>query len=364
MPAALPELPRGRAPLAAPIEPLAPRGLRSSPGTDDGAAGAGASARDRGTSAARSRGARTLQPGEGTGGGREDIEGSQAGPRGLGGHACPPRVSLTPRRPWAARPGRAGGGGRCEEEDGRTDGRLGGGGGVPLAPPSLLSGLITSVISKPGPGCECGARGGSAGRGVGRCPSVCPSHRCLSASLPRTCRGSGGSAGGRGGGSPVPSRCQPVVGSLRPPGGQFTPFPVNPPQTRHKTTRAVLEAGTDRDEPPPWRFLQEHLLGKLLWGGFGSRKHPLAPGKPHFHSETPSGPDALSPGAEEDLQQNQGSAGLSLTDTPAPVVPRQSHRCLLPAPWGSRALPLSPSLPLQTLNCLRVFTPGLLSQPL
>lgn len=92
--------------------------------------------------------------------------------RRLRGHACPPHRHLPRGVPGlrgrrsgrgAARPSR--GCGRCARRAAVAGGRTGGGGGVPLALPSLLSGLITSVISKPGPGCECGAWGGSAGRG-------------------------------------------------------------------------------------------------------------------------------------------------------------------------------------------------------
>lgn len=104
-----------------------------------------------------------------------------AGHRGVPGEApggsAPtrgPGPALTPRRPRAAPPAH-----------GRRSGAGGpGGGGVPLAPPPLLSGLITSPISKPGPGCECGAP--AAGRAGGRWVSP-----------PRTCRGTGSGSGSR-----------------------------------------------------------------------------------------------------------------------------------------------------------------------
>ncbi|XP_074930769.1 uncharacterized protein LOC142048098 [Phalacrocorax aristotelis] len=98
-------------------------------------------------------------------GGSADTRGPRTHPAASVG--CAPRA-------WPA--GRAGGSGRRTPSGG---GGPGGGGGVPLAPPSLFSGLITSAISKPGPGCECGAPGARAAAGV------------LRGSPPRTCSGTG-----------------------------------------------------------------------------------------------------------------------------------------------------------------------------
>lgn len=129
-----------------------PGRLQPSPGGTDPAAGA-----DLSRESCRA----PPRPGPGHRGVPGEAPGGSAPTRG-------PGPALTPRRPRAAPPAH-----------GRRSGAGGpGGGGVPLAPPPLLSGLITSPISKPGPGCECGApaAGRAGGRWVSARPRVPPAH--------------------------------------------------------------------------------------------------------------------------------------------------------------------------------------------
>ncbi|XP_064328603.1 basic proline-rich protein-like [Phalacrocorax carbo] len=154
-------------------------------------------------------------------------------PRSARGGALPaaaPRTRAAPRthpaasvgcapRAWPA--GRAGGSGRRTPSGG---GGPGGGGGVPLAPPSLFSGLITSAISKPGPGCECGAPGARAAAGVrrGSPPTHLQRHRARLGPRPRAVPWGGG----------CPCVCVPLLPPRSaPPGGSFggpgaSPIPV------------------------------------------------------------------------------------------------------------------------------------------
>lgn len=299
-----------------------------------------------------------------------------------------PRPALTPRCPWAGRPEHGGGGrgaagrgcGRCARRAALRGGRTGGGGGVPLAPPSLLSGLITSVISKPGPGCECGARGGSAGRGGGRCRSLrpvavrpCPSR--APAAVPGCPRGGCRRREGQGQPAAVPVPACGGSSVPQPPSPGLGAFPVNPP--RPDTNPLSLCASTDGDETPSsgrgscksiswetccWSELRVDL------GAGNTRCLPRpAQGKPHFLSETPSGPEALSPGAGETdpgaaAAAAEGRKGLAHGQPQPLSIPRYSapSHCWLLAPGILKVSspappPLPPPLPIPPLAETKLF---------
>lgn len=184
---------------------------------------------------------------------------------------------------------------------------------MPLAPPSLLSGLITSVISKPGPGCECGA----APRGGGWV-SVPPSHRRPSVRVPpayllqpRGCPAGVKPRGGVGAARCCPSAtlwCVPCV--PQPPSPGLGVFPVNPPRPDTKPLSLCLTLALVEEMSRP---VQVAVPAKSIswesccWGelsvdlGAGNTRclPRAAQGKPYFLSEAPSGPEALSPGAGE-----------------------------------------------------------------